>query len=230
VRALDEGTPQGGPLSPLLSNLRLDQLDREVEKRGQRFVRYADDANLYVKSERGGSRVMERVSRFLTPKLKLTVTVAKRAVARPWERKLLALTFTAGRRPKRRIAPQALRRFKAGMRQMTHRPRGITLARRIREVRPYVVGWRNYVGFCDTRSILKELESWLRRRLRGLQGKQWGRRRYRELRNRGVSRDLAWNTTKSAHGPWRLSRSPALSLALPAASFDSLGLPRLAEA
>jgi RNA-directed DNA polymerase len=230
VSAIDEGTPQGGPLSPLLSNLLLDQFDRELEKRGHRFVRYADDANLYVKSERAGKRVMESVSRFLTRRLKLKVNLAKSAVARPWERKFLGFTFTAGRKPKRRIAPQALQRFKARIRQMTNRTRGINLERMIGEARPYLVGWRNYFGFCEIRSILKELDSWIRRRLRCMQWKQWGRRRYRELRKRGVSRDLAWNTAKSAHGPWRLSRSPALSFALPAAYFDSLGLPRLAEA
>ncbi len=229
VMAVDEGTPQGGPLSPLLSNLLLDHLDRELERRGHRFVRYADDANVYVKSERAGSRVMESVSRFLTRKLKLKVNVEKSAVARPWERKFLGFTFTAGRRPKRRIAPQALRRCKARIRQTTNRTRGISLARMIREVRPYLVGGRNYFGFCEVRSLLKELDSWIRRRLRCMLWKQWGRRRYRELRQRGVSRDLAWNTAKSAHGPWRLSRSPALSFALPAAYFASLGLPRLAE-
>ena len=217
-------------LSPLLSNLLLDQFDRELEKRGHRFVRYADDANIYVKSERAGSRVMESVSRFLTRKLKLKVNLAKSAVARPWERKFLGFTFTAGRRPQRRIAPQALQRFKVRIRQLTNRTRGINLERMIRELRPYLVGWRNSFGLCEVRSILKELDSWVRRRRRCLQWKQGGRRRYRELRTRGVSQDLAWNTTKSAHGPWRVSRSPALSFAFPAAYFDSLGLPRLAKA
>jgi len=229
VGASDEGTPQGGPLSPLLSNLLLDQLDRELERRGHRFVRYADDANLYVKSERAGRRVMVSVSRFLTRKLRLTVNAGKSAVARPWERKFLGFTFTAKGKPKRRIAPQALQRFKARIRAQTSRTRGISLPRTIGELRPYLVGWRNYFGFCEVRSILKELDSWIRRRLRCMQWKQWGRRRYRELRQRGVSQDLAWNTAKSAHGPWRLSRSPALSFALPAAYFAALGLPRLAE-
>jgi RNA-directed DNA polymerase len=192
-------------------------------------VRYANDANIYVKSERAGRRVMASVSRFLTRKLRFTVNAEKSAVARPWERKLLGFTFTAKGKPKRRIAPQALRRFKARIRQMTSRTRGISLARMIRELRPYLVGWRNYFGFCEIRSILKELDSWIRRRLRCMLWKQWGRRRYRELRQRGISQDLAWNTAKSAHGPWRLSRSPALSIALPAAYFASLGLPRLAE-
>jgi len=228
VVAVDEGTPQGGPLSPLLSNLLLDHLERELERRGHRFVRYADDANIYVKSERAGRRVMASVSRFLTRKLRLTVNAEKSAVARPWARKFLGFTFTAKGKPKRRIAPQALRRFKARIRQLTNRTRGISVERMIRELRPYLVGWRNYFGFCEIRSILQELDSWIRRRLRCMLWKQWGRRRYRELRQRGISQDLAWNTAQSAHGPWRLSRSPALSLALPAASFASRGLPRLA--
>ena len=173
---------------------------------------------------------MESMSRLLTRKLKLKVNVEKSAVARPWAWKFLGFTFTAGRRPKRRIASQALRRLKARIRQTANRTRGISLERMIRELSPYLVGWRNYCGFCEARSILKELDCWIRRRLRCRQWKQWGRRRYRELRNRGVSRELAWNTTKSAHGPWRVSRSPALSFALPAAYFDSRGLPRLAEA
>lgn len=229
VVAVDEGTPQGGPLSPLLSNLLLDHLDHELERRGHRFVRYADDANIYVKSERAGRRVMASVSRFLTRKLRLRVNEEKSAVARPWERKFLGFTFTAKGKPKRRIAPQALQRFKARIRVYTSRTRGTSLTRMIRELRPYLVGWRNCFGFCEVRSILKELDSWIRRRLRCMQWKQWGRRRYRELRQRGVSQDLAWNTAKSAHGPWRLSRSPALSFALPAAYFASLGFPRLAE-
>ncbi len=124
---------------------------------------------------------------------------------------------------------QGRQRFKVRIRQLTNRPRGINLEQMIRALRPYLGGWRNDCGFCEGRSILKELDSWMRR-LRCLQWKPWGRRRYRELRKRGVSRDLAWNTTKSAHGPWRVSRSPALSFALPAAYFDALGLPRLAEA
>ncbi|MGH7961843.1 MAG: group II intron reverse transcriptase/maturase [Candidatus Binatia bacterium] len=230
VRAIDEGTAQGGPLSPLLSNLLLDQLDRELEQRGHRFVRYADDANLYVRSERAGRRVMESGSRFVLRKLKLRVKGEKSAVGRPWERKFLGVTFTAGSKPKGRIAPQALKRFKARIGEHTSRTRGISLERMIRELRPYLVGWRNYFGFCEGRSILKELDSWIRRRLRCMLWKQWGRRRYRELRKRGVSQELAWNTAKSAQGPWRLSRSPALSFALPAACVAFRGLPRVAEA
>jgi len=179
--------------------------------------------------ERVGNRVMASVSQFLARKLRLTVNAEKSAVARPWERKFLGFTFTAKGKPKGRIAPQALQRFKARIRAYTNRTRGTSLTRTIRELRVYLVGWRNYFGFCEIRSILKALDSWIRRRLRCMLWKQWGRRRYRELRRRGVSQDLAWNTAKSAHGPWRLSRSPALSFALPATYFASLGLPRLAE-
>jgi RNA-directed DNA polymerase len=229
VVAVDEGTPQGGPLSPLLSNRLLAQLDRELEKRGHRFVRYADEANLYVKSERAGNRVLASVSRVLTRKLSLTVNEGKSAVAPPWERKFLGFTFTAQGKPQRRLAPQALQRFKARIRAYTNRTRGISLTRTIRDLRSYLVGWRNYCGFCAGRSVFKELDSWSRRRRRCMLWKQGGRRRYRALRQRGVSQDLAGNTVKSAHGPWRLSRSPALSFALPAAYFASLGLPRLAE-
>jgi len=229
VGASDEGTPQGGPLWPLLATLLLAQLDRELERRGPRVVRYADDANLYGRSERAGKRVMARVRRFLSRKLRLTVNEGKSAGAQPWERKFLGFTFPAKGKPKRRVAPQALQRCKARIRAHTSRTRGISLTRPIRELRPYLVGWRNYLGFCHVRSVFKALDSWMRRRRRGRLWKQWGRRRYRELRQRGVSQDLAWNTLKSAQGPWRLSRSPALSFALPAAYFASLGLPRLAE-
>ena|SRR2546428_705504 len=173
---------------------------------------------------------MERVSRFLPRALKLKVNGDKSAVARPWERKFLGFPCTAGRRPKRRLAPQALGRGKARSRQTTTRTRGISLAGLLREVSPSLGGWRNYLGFCQARSSLTELEAWIGRRFRGLPWKQGGRRRYRELRKRGVSRELAWHTPKAAHGPGRLSRRPALSLALPAASCDSQGLPRLAGA
>ncbi len=228
VVATEEGTPQGGPLSPLLSNLMLDKLDRELEQRGHRFVRYADDCNIYVRSLRAGQRVLKSVTDFLTRQLKLKVNEAKSAVAFPWQRKFLGFSFTSGRSPKRRIAPQALKRFRGRIRELTRRTRGISLDRMIRELRTYLTGWIAYFGFCEARSILKELDSWVRRRLRCMLWKQWGRRSYRELRARGVSRDLSWNTCKSAHGPWRLSRSPALSFALPGRYFDSLGLPRLA--
>jgi RNA-directed DNA polymerase len=150
VSPVDEGTPQGGPLSPLLSNLVLDELDRELERRGHRFVRYADDCNIYVRSERAGQRVMEGVSGFITQQLKLQVNQAKSAVARPQRRKFLGFSFTWDREPKRRIAPQALARFKQRVRELTGRTRGVSLEAQVAELRPYLRGWRSYFGFCQT--------------------------------------------------------------------------------
>jgi RNA-directed DNA polymerase len=229
VGPTDEGTPQGGPLSPLLSNLLLDDLDRELERRGHRFVRYADDCNIYVKSERAGQRVMEGVKGFLTRKLRLKVNESKSAVARPKDRKFLGFSFTSGEAIKRRIAPKAILRFKERIREMTRRTRGIDIERMVGELRSYMIGWRGYFGFCETPSILKELEGWTRRRIRCVVWKQWkrGKIRFKELRKRGIGKVLAATTAGSAHGPWRLSNSPALARALPNSFFDSLGLPAL---
>ena len=149
-----EGTPQGGPLSPLLSNLVLDELDRELERRGHRFVRYADDCNIYVRSERAGQRVMESVTRFITQKLKLKVNEAKSAVARPQERKFLGFSFTAGPEVKRVIAPKALDRFKRRIREITRRAKGVSIETTIEELAPYMRGWRSYFGFCETPEVL----------------------------------------------------------------------------
>ena len=219
-----------GVLSPLLSNLVLDALDRELTQRGHRFVRYADDCNIYVRSRRAGLRVMTSVTRFITTRLQLQVNEAKSAVARPAERKLLGFSFTAGRQPRRRIAPQALVRCKARVRRLTRRTRGVSLQQMVRELAIYLTGWRGYFGRCETPSVLQTLDSWIHRRLRCVVWKQWkrGQRRYAELRRLSVGRDLAAQTAGSPHGPWRLSRSPALSFALPNAFFASLGLPRLA--
>jgi RNA-directed DNA polymerase len=229
VGPTDEGTPQGGPLSPLLSNLVLDDLDQELTRRGLRFARYADDCNIYVRSRRAGQRVMESVSRFITTKLKLKVNESKSAVARPWERKFLGFSFTSGREPKRRIAPKALARFQERVRELTRRTRGVSLEQMVAQLGRYLGGWRGYFGFCQTPSVLRDLDSWIRRRLRSVAWKQWkrGSRRFAELRERKVGRDLAAQTAGSPHGPWRISRSPALSIALPNASWTSLGVPTL---
>jgi RNA-directed DNA polymerase len=227
LEATLEGTPQGGPLSPLLANLLLDGLDKELERRGHRFVRYADDCNIYVKSGRAGQRVLASVTRFLERRLKLAVNAAKSAVDRPWRRTFLGFTFT-GRRPnRRRVSDKALKACKEEVRRRTFRTRGESLVRVVGDLRRYLDGWYTYFGFAEAPSSFKELDSWIRRRLRCYLWKQWDRRRYRQLRRRGVSRDLAWNTVKSAHGPWRISRSPALAIALPGSYFDGLGLPRL---
>lgn len=229
VSPVDEGTPQGGPLSPWLSNVVLDELDRELERRGHRFVRYADDSNIYVRSQRAGERVLESITRFLTTKLKLKVNQAKSAVAQPKQRKFLGFSFTGGKDARRRIAPKAILRFKERIRELTCRTRGISMEQRVKELSAYLRGWRGYFGFCQTPSVLDGLDQWLRRRLRSALWKQWkrGRTRFAELRKRGIGRDLAAQTAGSPHGPWRIAHSPAVSFALPNAYFDSLGLPRL---
>jgi RNA-directed DNA polymerase len=229
VSSLDEGTPQGGPLSPLLSNIVLDEFDREMERRGLRFARYADDCNIYVRSRRAGERVMESITRFVTTKLKLKVNEQKSAVARPWERKFLGFSFTNAGVPKRRIAPKAVDRFKERMRELTRRTRGVSIERMAADLSRYLRGWIGYFGKCETPSVLEALERWLRRRLRSAMWKQWKRStvRFAELRKRGVRGDLVAQTVGSAHGPWRLANSPALTFALPNAYFDSLGIPRL---
>jgi RNA-directed DNA polymerase len=230
VSPTEEGTPQGGPLSPLLSNLMLDVLDKELEKRGHRFVRYADDCNIYVRSRRAGERVMDGIETFLAKRLKLRVNKAKSAVAKPSVRKFLGFSYTSGREPRRRIAPQALHRFKAKVRELTRRTRGASLVQIVKQLSVYLVGWRGYFGFCQTPSVLRALDEWTRRRLRAIAWKQWkrGPARFAELRRCGVGRDQAAQTAGSPHGPWRLANSPALTIAMPIAFFNSVGLPSLA--
>ena len=213
----------------MLSNIVLDEFDRELERRGLRFARYADDSNIYVRSRRAGERVMESLTRFITAKLRLKVNQQKSAVARPWERKFLGFSFTANREPRRRIAPKAVLRFKEKVRELTRRTRGVQVERMAEELGRYLRGWIGYFGQCQTPSVLQGLGEWTRRRLRSVLWKQWDRGpvRFAELRKRGVGKDLAAQTAGSAHGPRRLANSPALQFALPNAYFDSLGIPRL---
>jgi RNA-directed DNA polymerase len=226
-----EGTPQGGPLSPLLSNLVLDELDRELERRGHRFVRYADDCNVYVRSERAGQRVMESVTQFITQKLKLKVNEAKSAVARPQERKFLGFSFTAGPEVRRVIAPKALDRFKRRVREITRRAKGVSMKTTIEELAPYMRGWRGYFGFCETPEVLLSLTRWVRLRLRAAMWRQWKtpRRRREALIELGVRERLANNTAGSGLGPWYLAKAKALSVGLSNAYFKSLGLPSLVD-
>ena len=226
-----EGTPQGGPLSPLLSNVVLDELDRELERRGHRFVRYADDCNVYVRSERAGQRVMESVTQFITQKLKLKVNEAKSAVARPQERKFLGFSFTAGPEVRRVIAPKALDRFQRRVREITRRAKGVSMTTTIEELAPYMRGWRGYFGFCETPEVLLSLTRWVRLRLRAAMWRQWKtpRRRREALIKLGVRERLANNTAGSGLGPWYLAKAKALSVGLSNAYFKSLGLPSLVD-
>src|SRR6516225_767521 len=226
-----EGTPQGGPLSPLLSNLVLDELDRELERRGHRYVRFADDCNIYVRSEQAGRRVMESITRFITHNLKLKVNETKSAVARPQERKFLGFSFTAGPEVKRVIAPKALDRFKRRIREITRRAKGVSIQKTIEELASYMRGWRGYFGFCETPEVLVYLTRWVRLRLRAALWRQWKtpRRRRAALLALGVRPRLASNTAGSGRGPWYLARAKALSVGLSNQYLKSLGLPSLVE-
>jgi len=226
----EEGTPQGGPLSPILSNLMLDVLDRELESRKLHFVRYADDCNIYVRSRRAGQRVMDSVTSFLSRKLKLKVNPEKSAVGKPSKREFLGFSFQViGDTVKRRLAPKTIARYKERVRGITGRNRGIRLTRMTTELASYINGWRGYFGFCQTPSVLRRLEQWTRRRLRSVAWKQWktGRRRFAELVKRGAMPALAAPAAGSNLGPWRLSRSLPLHVALGNANLAQLGLPPL---
>ncbi len=220
-----EGTPQGGPLSPLLSNLVLDELDRELERRGHRYVRYADDCNIYVRSETAGHRVMTSLTRFIEGRLKLQVNAQKSAVARPWQRSFLGFTLTDEPQPRRRIADKALARFKDRVRDLTRRHRGVSLTRMIDDLNPLLRGWAGYFGFSQWRE-LDTLDGWTRRRLRCVVWVQWKTRskRYRELRRLKVPEKLASPAIFSPKGPWRLSASNALHRAFSNKRFLTLGL------
>jgi RNA-directed DNA polymerase len=224
-----EGTPQGGPLSPLLSNLVLDELDRELERRGHRFVRYADDCNIYVGSEKAGQRVMESVRRFITRRLKLKVNEQKSAVARPQVRKFLGFSVSAGPEIRRTIAPKAIERFKDRIREITSRARSVSLEATMAVLAPYMRGWRAYFGFCETPDLLIGLTGWVRRRLRAVLWRQWKtcRRRRVMLLQLGVRGTLATSTAASGRGPWHIAHTKALSIALSNDYFRSRGLPSL---
>jgi RNA-directed DNA polymerase len=228
VRPVDEGTPQGGPPSPLLSNLVLDALDKELSRRGHRFCRYADDCNIYVRSHRSGERVMASVARFLTKMLRLKVNEAKSAVAQPEERKFLGFSI-ANNGSERRIAPKALDTFKKRIREMTRRTRGRSLKELTEGLTPYLIGWRSYFGFCQTPRVLTNLEAWIRRRLRSYLWRQWqnGHNRFKELRHRGVSKFHAAVAAGSPTGFWRMSSHPVVQQALRNHYFHDFGLPRL---
>jgi RNA-directed DNA polymerase len=222
-----EGTPQGGPLSPLLANLLLDDLDKELERRGHTFCRYADDCNIYVRSEAAGQRVMASVTKFLEAKLKLRVNREKSAVARVEERKFLGYRLLSDGRLG--IAPKSLARAKERIRRITRRKRGIRFAWMIREVNSFVSGWVTYFRHAAYRSYFADLDGWLRRKLRCVRLKQC--KRYRTMVNffvrQGVSRRDAWDTVLSGRRWWRLSKTLVASQAMPNRWFETLGLVNL---
>jgi RNA-directed DNA polymerase len=226
-----EGTPQGGPLSPLLANVLLDVVDKKLERRGHRFVRYADDCNVYVKSKRAAERVMGRLTQ-LYARLKLRINPAKSAVAPARDRSFLGYSFwiATGKIVKRRVAPKALVKMKERVREITSRNGGRSLPRVVALLRSYLVGWKAYFRLADTPGVFADVDKWLHRRLRMLMLKQWkrGRTMYRELQRRGVGGAALWIAARFGRSWWHVAAHKALHIALPGRYFESLGLPRLA--
>lgn len=225
----EEGTPQGGPLSPLLSNIVLDELDKELEKRGHKFVRYADDCNIYVKTPKAGNRVMKSVTSFIEGKLKLKVNVNKSAVDRPWKRKFLGFSFTNHTEPKVRIAKASINRMKDKIRDITSRKKPYSMEVRIKKLNQYLTGWCGYFALADTPSIFKKLESWIRRRLRMCMWKDWKKpsTKVRKLIGLDIPKGKAYEWGNSRKSYWRISKSPVLHRALGNSYWSSQGLKSL---
>lgn len=227
IVARKEGTPQGGPLSPLLSNLYLNELDKELERRGHRFVRYADDCNIYVKSQRAGQRVKENVRRWIEKKLKLKVNEQKSAVDEVTKRKFLGFSFWIIRGDvKIVVARKSLKRFKGEVRRLTYRTRGWEISRIVQALNRYLRGWSGYYGICQNSGIFRQMDGWIRRRLRALIWKQWKscQRRRKGLISRGINRLKAAKAAGSSKGAWRMSRTQAMNVAYPIAYFQELNL------
>lgn len=202
--ARTEGTPQGGPLSPLLSNILLDDLDKELERRGHAFCRYADDCNVYVQSRRAGERVMASLTRFLAERLRLTVNLAKSAVDRPWNRSFLGYSVTAHREPRLRVAPKSASRLRDKLRAVFRQGRGRSVARTVTDLAPILRGWTTYFRLAQAKGIFEELDGWLRRKLRCLLWRQWKRPHTRAARlmQPGLDEARAWQSANNGRGPW----------------------------
>jgi group II intron reverse transcriptase/maturase len=228
--ATTQGTPQGGPLSPLLSNIVLTELDEKLTERGHRFVRYADDCNIFVQSKRAAERVMASTGRFIEDRMRLQVNREKSAVDQATQRKFLGFSFYSRAGGVRiRIAPQSLQRAKRRLRRMTRRTSGRSLESIRDALNQYIVGWVNYYALADAYGHLERLDKWLRRRLRQLYWKQWktSKNRYRNLRHLGVPEHWAKLNAGTSQGDWRLSQSPWLHRALDIAFWRTFGLKSL---
>lgn len=225
VKPTSEGAPQGGPLSPLLSNIVLDELDKELEKRGHRFVRYADDCNIYVKTKRAGERVKASITKFIETQLKLKINQTKSAVDRPWKRKFLGFSLSPEKQPKVRIAKQSLQKAEAKIRAITSRKKPMKMEERIKELNQYLIGWCGYFSLADTPSIFQRLDEWTRRRLRMCLWKQWKnpRTKVKRLVSLGVPKDKAFEWGNSRKGYWRIAGSPILSRPLNNQYWKSIG-------
>jgi len=221
-----EGTPQGGPLSPLLSNILLDDLDKELERRGHKFCRYADDCNVYVRSKIAGERIMTSITRFLRERLKLRVNLEKSAVDRPWNRKFLGYSMTMNRQPRLKAATQSIERLKTKIRTLFRQGRGRNIPEFIRELAPILHGWMNYFCLVEVKGVIEELDGWLRRKLRCLYWRQWKRShtRAKNLMKRGLGEVRSWKSATNGHGPWWNAGASHMNEAFPKKFFDSLGL------
>jgi len=229
--ARSEGTPQGSPLSPLLSNILLDDLDRELERRGHRFCRYADDCNIYVQSDRSGQRVRQSITAFLEQRLKLKVNAAKSAVARPWERKFLGYSMTWHRKPKLKIASQSRERLTEKIRLVLRRGRGQSMQQVIKGLNPVLRGWMAYFRLTEVKNVLEELDGWLRHTLRTLLWRQWKRvyTRAQNLMKAGIDKVRAWKSATNGRGPWWNGGASHMNQAYPKNWFDRMGLVSLLD-
>jgi RNA-directed DNA polymerase len=231
VQPRTEGTPQGGPLSPLLSNILLTDLDRELERRGHAFCRYADDCNIYVGSERAGVGLLQRLTRFLAERLKLKVNHAKSAVARPWQRKFLGYSLTWHRTPKLRIAASSIERLTAKVKVLLRGARGRSLGATLQTLNPVLRGWAAYFKLAETKRGLEESDGWIRHKLRCILWRQWKRRsaRVRNLMQRGLTKESAWRSARNGRGPWWNAGARHMHIAFPKSWFDHLGLVSLLD-
>lgn len=226
-----EGTPQGGPLSPLLSNILLDDLDKELERRGHLFCRYADDCNIYVASQCAGERVLASITRFVERQLKLKVNQTKSAVGRPWNRTFLGYSMTFHKQPRLKVAPDSLKRLKGKIRALCRRGRGRNLGKFIKELKPILCGWVNYFRLAEVKGVFEKLDQWLRRKLRCIRWRQWKRSKTRakQLMKCGLSEERAWKSATNGRGPWWNAGASHMNQALPRKYFDALGLLSLLE-
>ena len=231
VSARTEGTPQGGPLSPLLSNILLTDLDRELERRGHRFCRYADDCNIYVGSEMAGQRVMVAVTYYLERKLKLRVNLEKSAVARPWTRKFLGYSFTSHKQVRVKIADSSLKRLKDRVRQIVAGNASRNLVATIQQLNPALRGWTSYFRLTEVKGVLQDLDGWIRRKLRCLLWRQWKRpaTRRKRLQAKGLEEQRAWKSAYNGRGPWWNAGASHMNAAYPKGFFDELGLVSLLD-
>jgi RNA-directed DNA polymerase len=226
VQAHTEGTPQGSPLSPLLSNILLDELDKELERRGHRFCRYADDCNAYVKSQKAGERVMVSIARFLEKRLRLKVNREKSAVGRPWARKFLGYSMTWHKKPRLKVAPESVRRFKDHIRELLRKGRGRAVGRVITELTPLITGWMEYFKLAAVKNTFEQLDEWLRRKLRCILWRQWKtpRTRAKRLMERGIDQTRAYISAQNGRGPWWNAGASHMNAAVPVRWFAKQGL------